>query len=74
MAMRKAVIAFDVGGISEMIDDGVSGALVRAPDEGALGQEEQDRVVPVVRGQRPAVTQHDGLTLAPVLIEDLGSV
>jgi glycosyltransferase involved in cell wall biosynthesis len=37
MAMRKAVISFDVGGISEMIDDGVSGALVRAGDVDGLG-------------------------------------
>ena len=39
MAMRKAVIAFDVGGISEMVQDGVNGALVRASDEAALGAE-----------------------------------
>ena len=28
MAMRKPVIAFDVGGVAEMVDDGVTGGLV----------------------------------------------
>ena len=40
----------------------------------ALGQEEQHLVVPVVRAQRPAVREHDGLALAPVLVEDLRTV
>jgi glycosyltransferase involved in cell wall biosynthesis len=29
MALRKPVVAFDVGGIGEMVKDGVTGALVR---------------------------------------------
>jgi glycosyltransferase involved in cell wall biosynthesis len=39
MAMRKPVIAFDMGGIGEMVEHGVSGALVRGapPDVAGLG-------------------------------------
>jgi glycosyltransferase involved in cell wall biosynthesis len=39
MALRKPVVAFDVGGIGEMIEHGVTGALVRGspPDVDALG-------------------------------------
>ncbi len=39
MALRKPVVAFDVGGIGEMIEHGVSGALVRGapPDIEGLG-------------------------------------
>ena len=29
MALGKPIVAFDVGGIGEMLDDGVEGALVR---------------------------------------------
>jgi glycosyltransferase involved in cell wall biosynthesis len=38
MALAKPVVAFDVGGVSEMIDDGVEGALVAGapPDVPAL--------------------------------------
>ena len=35
-ALGKPVIAFDVGGVSEMLADGVTGALVKAADENAL--------------------------------------
>ncbi len=40
MAMAKPVIAFDVGGIGEMIDDGIEGRLVpgRPPDIAALAE------------------------------------
>ncbi len=39
MALRKPVVAFDVGGIGEMVKDGVTGALVRGtpPDIEGLG-------------------------------------
>ena len=37
-------------------------------------EEEQHLRVPVVGRQRPAVAEHDGLTLAPVLVEDLNAV
>jgi glycosyltransferase involved in cell wall biosynthesis len=40
MALAKPVIAFDVGGVGEMLTDGVTGTLVRAspPDVDALGR------------------------------------
>lgn len=40
MAMAKPVIAFDVGGIGEMIDDGIEGRLLRGrpPDIAALAE------------------------------------
>jgi hypothetical protein len=57
---------------------GLAGASV-APAVGrhdpvALAQEEQQLGVPVVGRQRPAVTEHDRLAAAPVLIEDLGAI
>jgi glycosyltransferase involved in cell wall biosynthesis len=38
MALGKPVIAFDVGGVAEMVEDGATGSLVRGrpPDVGAL--------------------------------------
>jgi glycosyltransferase involved in cell wall biosynthesis len=36
MALAKPVVAFDVGGVSEMLEDGVTGTLVRVGDTGAL--------------------------------------
>lgn len=38
MALSKPVIAFDVGGVSEMLQGGTTGALVRAGDADALAQ------------------------------------
>lgn len=35
-ALGKPVVAFDVGGVSEMLQDGVTGALVKAGDSAAL--------------------------------------
>src|SRR4029077_3139080 len=53
-------------------------AAVTAPVMGdysiALAQEEQHLRVPIIGGQRPAVTEHDGLTFAPILIENLNAV
>jgi hypothetical protein len=40
----------------------------------ALFEEEQHLRVPVIGRQRPAVAEHDGLTLAPVLVENLNTV
>ncbi len=39
MAMGRPVIAFDVGGVSEMLEDGTCGALVRAGDVEGLASE-----------------------------------
>jgi glycosyltransferase involved in cell wall biosynthesis len=39
MALAKPVVAFDVGGVSEMLEGGSTGALVRVGDTGALAQE-----------------------------------
>src|SRR5258705_4667393 len=40
----------------------------------ALLYEEQHLVIPIIGRQRPAVTEHDRLTLAPILVEDLNAV
>ncbi|MCY1376069.1 hypothetical protein D9M69_635320 [compost metagenome] len=40
----------------------------------ALAEEEQHLVVPVVPGQRPSVMEDDGLTTAPVLVEQLSAI
>ncbi len=40
----------------------------------ALAEEEQHLRVPIIGRQRPAVAKHDGLTVAPVLVEDLNAV
>jgi hypothetical protein len=39
-----------------------------------MTEEEQHLGVPVVRLQRPAVAEHDRLTLPPILVEDLDAV
>lgn len=39
MALSKPVIAFDVGGVSEMLQGGTTGTLVRAGDSEALARE-----------------------------------
>lgn len=39
MALGKPVLAFDVGGVGEMVEDGVTGALVRAGDVEVLSRE-----------------------------------
>src|SRR6202045_4797965 len=37
-------------------------------------EEEQHLRVPVIGRQRPAMAEHDGLTIAPVLVKDLCAV
>src|SRR5206468_3202284 len=49
-------------------------AAVMGYDAIAVTQEEQHLCVPVICGQRPPMAEHDGLTLAPVLVEDLNAV
>lgn len=64
--------------IHVMAAAGLGGAAVAAPVVGddaiAVCEEEQHLRVPVVRRQRPAVAEHDGLPPAPVLVEDLDAV
>jgi glycosyltransferase involved in cell wall biosynthesis len=36
MALGKPVLAFDVGGVAEMLEDGVTGVLLRGPPRGAV--------------------------------------
>src|SRR3954469_19086103 len=40
----------------------------------SLAEKEQHLGVPVVRRQRPPMTEDDGLPLAPILVEDVDSV
>src|SRR3989440_11885338 len=40
----------------------------------AVFEEEQHLRVPIIGRERPAVAEHDGLTFAPVLVEDLDAV
>ena len=49
-------------------------APVMGDDAIAVIEEEQHLRVPVIGRQRPAVAEDDGLTLAPVLVEDLNAV
>ena len=69
-----------VGGIMVhvMAAIGLGRAAMAAPVMGndaiALAAEEHHLRIPVVRRQRPAMAEHDGLTRAPVLVENLGAV
>src|SRR5271156_4394468 len=47
---------------------------VLGDDAIAVLKEEQHLRVPIVRGQRPTMAKHNGLTFAPVLVEDLDTV
>src|SRR5713101_3149913 len=49
-------------------------AAVMGYDAIAVTQEEQHLRIPVICRQRPPMAEHDGLTLAPVLVEDLNAV
>src|SRR5262245_13579318 len=64
--------------IHVMAAAGLGGAAMAAPVMGddaiAVLEEEQHLRVPIIGRQRPAVAEHDGLTLAPVLVEDLHAV
>src|SRR5438132_12269198 len=64
--------------IHVMAATGLGGAAMAAPVVGydtiALLEEEQHLRVPIIGRQRPAVAEHDGLTFAPVLVEDLNAV
>src|SRR6267378_3411768 len=64
--------------IHVMTVTGLAGAAMAAPVMGydaiAVLEEEQHLRVPIIGRQRPAVAEHDGLTFAPVLVEDLNAV
>src|SRR5690554_5665669 len=51
-------------------------APVMRDDAVTLAQKKQHLVIPVVRTKRPAVMEHDGLSIpyAPVLVEDASAV
>src|SRR6266849_7193017 len=49
-------------------------AAVMGYDSIAMIEEEQHLRVPVIGRQRPTMAEHDGLTFAPVLVEDLNTV
>src|SRR5919106_6712801 len=57
---------------------GLGRAAMTAPVVGdhtkTLAEEEEHLSVPIVRRERPAVTEHDRLTFTPVLVVDLRSV
>src|SRR6266516_2437824 len=61
-----------------MAATGLGGAAMAAPVVGydaiAVLEEEQHLRVPIICRQRPAVTENDGLTRAPVLEIDLCSI
>ena len=64
--------------IHVMAAAGLGGVAMAAPVVGdhaeALAEEEQHLRVPIIGRQRPAMAKHDGLTFAPVLVEDLNAV
>jgi len=77
MALAKPVVAFDVGGIGEMISDGVTGSLVRAGDPTALARamdelardaSKRDRMGAAARAH---VAAHHSARAHALAIEDL---
>ena len=65
-----------VGGVvvHVMAAAGLGRTPVAAPvmgyDAEALPEEEQHLRIPIIGRERPAVAEHDGLTRAPVLVEE----
>jgi hypothetical protein len=49
-------------------------AAIVGDDAIATLKEEQHLVVPIVCAERPAMVEHDRLPLAPILVEDFGTI
>src|SRR5690349_18581459 len=49
-------------------------AAVVSNDTIAMSEEEQHLRVPVVGRQRPTMAEHNGLTFAPIFVEDFDSI
>ena len=64
--------------IHVMAAAGLGGAAMTAPVVGnhpeTVAEEKHHLRVPIIGRQRPAVAKHDGLTLAPVLVENFRAV
>jgi hypothetical protein len=72
---RRQVIGvmIHVVSVGDLRGSAMTAAVVR-DDAIAVVEEEQHLRVPVVGRQRPAVGEHDRLSLAPVLVENFGAV
>jgi hypothetical protein len=49
-------------------------AAIMGDDPIALAKEEQQLSIPIVCRERPAVAEHDGLSLTPILVENFDAV
>ncbi len=74
MALAKPVIAFDVGGVAEMLKDGTTGTLVRGPSPGAKDYSDADvegLAREVLRYLRdPELCQRQGLAARARIVSD----
>ena len=66
-------IVIHVVAVADLCGSAVAAAVMR-DDAIALIEEEQHLRVPVIGRQRPAMAEHDGLTVSPVLVEDLHAI
>jgi hypothetical protein len=66
-------IVIKVMAVGDLRRAAVAAAIV-GDDPIAVIEEEQHLGVPVVGGKRPPVTEHDGLALSPILVENLDAV
>ena len=66
-------IVIHVVAVADLGGAAVAAAVMR-DDAIAVLEEEQHLRVPVIGRQRPAMAEHDGLTFAPVLVENLNAV
>ena len=72
---RREVIGImiHVVAVGHLAGPAMASAVVRDDAEAVVDEENHLRV-PVIGRQRPAMAEHDGLTLAPILVEDLDAV